>query len=248
LQPCQWRHRLSACVRLTLDILSTFCDVFMVQCAKLRLRKFRHLWFLLFDCFVYCQNATSLKHFPAWALCSWCGRHNHRQTDSVGVIGGEITVLMYGCETRATTKYRCLALMHLTSGHYARSWGYRILATCQMQKSEEPLVVHRSLTWWLIDVCGSSAVLLAVHLARITTEPLQRVSDNYRPTGSDQQEDLATLGSVQLRQTLALWTLASRLPGERPHVVNTAALQRSMLWKKKDSQLPLKPLSRKLER
>ena len=38
----------------------------------------------------------------------------------------------------------------------------------------------------------------------------------YRPTGSDQQEDLATLGSVQLRQTLALWTLASRLPGERP--------------------------------
>ena len=47
-------------------------------------------------------------------------------------------------------------------------------------------------------------------------EPLQRVSDKYRPTGSDQQEDLATLGSVQLRQTLALWTLASRLPGERP--------------------------------
>ena len=28
--------------------------------------------------------------------------------------------------------------------------------------------------------------------------------------------DLATPGSVQLRQTLALWTLASRLPGERP--------------------------------
>jgi len=70
----------------------------------------------------------------------------------------------------------------------------------------------RSLTWWLIDVCGS----LAVHLARTTIEPLQRVSDKYRPTGSDQQEDLATFGSVQLRQTLALWTLASRLPGERP--------------------------------
>jgi len=32
----------------------------------------------------------------------------------------------------------------------------------------------------------------------------QRVSDKYRPTGSDQQEDLATLGSMQLRQTLAL--------------------------------------------
>ena len=75
---------------------------------------------------------------------------------------------------------------------------------------------HRSLTWWLIDVCGSLAILLAVHLVRTTIEPLQRVSDKYRPTGSDQQEDLATLGSVQLRQTLALWTLASRLPGERP--------------------------------
>ena len=89
-----------------------------------------------------------------------------------------------------------LALTHLTRGHYAVSWGYRILAMCQMRKSEEPLVVHRSFTWWLIDVCGSSAILLAVHLARTTIEPLHRVSDKYRPTGSDQQEDLATLDSV----------------------------------------------------
>jgi len=77
-------------------------------------------------------------------------------------------------------------------------------------------VTHRFLTWWLTDVCSSSAILLAVHLARTTIKPLQYVSDKYRPTGSDQQEDLATLGSVQLRQTLALWTLASRLPGKRP--------------------------------
>jgi len=71
-------------------------------------------------------------------------------------------------------------------------------------------------TWWLRDVCGSSAILLAVHLARTTIEPLQCVSDKYHLTGCDQQEDLATLDSVQLRQTLSLWTLASRLPGERP--------------------------------
>jgi len=103
-----------------------------------------------------------------------------------------------------------LVSMHLTRGHYARSWGDRILATCQMWKSEEPLVVYRFLTGWLIDVCGSSAILLGVHLDRITTEPLQRLSDKYSPTGSDQQEDLATLGYVQLRQTLVLWTLASR--------------------------------------
>ena len=106
--------------------------------------------------------------------------------------------------------------MHLTNGDYARSWGYRILAMYRMRKSERPLVVHRFLTWWLIDVCGSSAILLAVHLVRTTIELLQRVSDKYRPTGSNQQEDLATPNSVQLRQTLALWTLASRLPGERP--------------------------------
>ena len=56
----------------------------------------------------------------------------------------------------------------------------------------------------IIDVCGSSVILLAVHLARTTTEPLQSVSDKYRPTGSDQREDLATLGSVQLTQTLVL--------------------------------------------
>ena len=50
------------------------------------------------------------------------------------------------------------------------------------------------------DIVGN----IAVHLARTTVEPSQRVSDKYRPTGSDQQDDLATLGSVQLRQTLAL--------------------------------------------
>jgi len=95
--------------------------------------------------------------------------------------------------------------------------------------------------WWLIDVCGSSVILLAVHLARTTSEPLQRVYDKYRPTGSDQQEDLVTLGSMQLRQTLALWTLAPQVAtalrkatsrDEWRHIVDTAMLQRCTLWKK----------------
>jgi len=60
----------------------------------------------------------------------------------------------------------CLASMHLTHGHYAIYWGYRILAMCQMRKSEEPLVVHRFLAWWLIDVCGSSAIWFFGHIAR----------------------------------------------------------------------------------
>ena len=125
---------------------------------------------------------------------------------------------MYGCNTWATTKYLLSRLDAFDT--WALRKILRIPYTrhdmCQMRKSEEPLVVHHSLTWWLIDVCGSSAILLTVHLTRTTTEPLQHVSDKYRLTGSDQQEDLATLGSVQLRQTLALWTLASWLPGERP--------------------------------
>jgi len=30
---------------LVMDILSTFCDGFMIQCVKLMLSKFLHLWF-----------------------------------------------------------------------------------------------------------------------------------------------------------------------------------------------------------
>jgi len=39
----RWRRRLtrlSACVMLTVDILSTFCTVFMAQCVKLIVRIF----------------------------------------------------------------------------------------------------------------------------------------------------------------------------------------------------------------
>jgi len=130
-----------------------------------------------------------------------------------------------------------LASTQLTRGHFARKWyvAYWIVnsrsrmtlmdldnvisAISRHVSNVEvrgTLVVHRFLTWWLVDICGSSAILLAVYLARTTPEPLQCVSDKYHPNGSDQQEDLATIGSVQLRQTLALWTLALRLPGERP--------------------------------
>jgi len=105
---------------------------------------------------------------------------------------------------------------HMGTTQHLEDTVYSPCVKCRSQRNHRPLVVQRFLIWWLIDICRSSAILLAVHLARTTTEPLQRLSDKYRPTGSDQQEDLATLGSVQLRQTLALWTLASRLPGERP--------------------------------
>ena len=123
---------------------------------------------------------------------------------------------MYGCETWVTTKYLLSRLDAFET--WALRKILRIPYTRHVSNAEVrgTLVVHRFLTWWLVDICGSSAILLAVQLARITTEPLQHVSDKYCPTGSGQQEHLATLGSVQLRQTLALYTSVSRLPGERP--------------------------------
>jgi len=43
------------------DILSTFCDVFLLV-----LSKFPTFGFLLFDCFVYRQNVTCLKRFTRY--------------------------------------------------------------------------------------------------------------------------------------------------------------------------------------
>jgi len=59
-----------------LDILSTFC-------VKLMLSKLLHLWFLLFDYFVYRQNIglTYLKRFIRCGhYCRWGAIHNHRCT------------------------------------------------------------------------------------------------------------------------------------------------------------------------
>jgi len=48
---------------LRIDNLSTFCDKFKIQCAKLMLIKFLHLWFYSFVC---CQNVTCVKHFTRY--------------------------------------------------------------------------------------------------------------------------------------------------------------------------------------
>ena len=45
-----------------MDILSTFCGIFMVHCDKLMHRIFQ-LGVILFNSFVYRQNVTSLKRF-----------------------------------------------------------------------------------------------------------------------------------------------------------------------------------------
>ena len=66
-----------------MDILSTFCAVFMVQFIKLLLRIFEFR-ILLSDCFVYCQNVTWLKHFTR------CGHYTGEVDD---IIIGRLAVV-----------------------------------------------------------------------------------------------------------------------------------------------------------
>jgi len=52
-----------------------------------------------------------------------------------------------------------LVLMHLTCGHYARSWEYHILATCQMRNSEELPLSHlfTNRRLWLFGLIARSS-------------------------------------------------------------------------------------------
>jgi len=119
-----------------------------------------------------------------------------------------------------------LALMHLTCGHYTRSWRYHILAMWRMWKSEQPPDAILSPTWSLTDVCGSFDILPAPHHKRTTTLLSLRWSGDCFQIGSDCQEDPATPGFVQWRQTLANRTLALHLPGGRQLFVTTS----NALW------------------
>jgi len=76
----QWRLLVSG---LTVDILSTFCGVFVVQCVKLMLKIFEFV-FILFDCFVYRQNVTCLKRFT---------RYGHYAGEVEDIIKGKLTVV-----------------------------------------------------------------------------------------------------------------------------------------------------------
>ena len=66
-----------------MDILNTFCGVFMVPCVKLVLKIFE-FWVLLFDCFVYRQNVTCLKRFT---------RYGHYAGEVEDIIVGRLAVV-----------------------------------------------------------------------------------------------------------------------------------------------------------
>ena len=65
-----WRRRLSACYGFTVDILSTFCGLFMVQCVKLMLRIFFNFGFysltVLFIAQMYGNSSETFNQ--VWAL------------------------------------------------------------------------------------------------------------------------------------------------------------------------------------
>ena len=132
-----------------------------------------------------------------------------------------VPVLLYGVRHGIPQSSSALALMHLTRGHYARSWGYHILAMWRMWTSEQPPDAVLSPTWSLTDVCGSLDILPAAHHKRTTTVLSLRWSGGCLQIGSDRQEYPATPGFVQWRQTLADRTLALHLPWGRQLSVTT---------------------------
>jgi len=67
------------------DILGTFCGVFMVQCVKLLLIIFE-FGILPFDCFVYHQNVTCLKRFT---------RYGHYAGEVEDIIIGKLAVVSH---------------------------------------------------------------------------------------------------------------------------------------------------------
>jgi len=143
---------------------------------------------------------TPLSHIHCLSFDVWVWDMGHHKVSALSSYMNMLERRIWKSSIRLETKIRLCqtyivpVLMYLHSHLDAfDTWAVhkilRILYTrhvSQMQKSEAPLVVRVFLTWWLIDVCGFSAILLALHLARIITELSQQVPDKYRPTGSDQ--------------------------------------------------------------
>jgi len=85
-----------------------------------------------------CMNMLERR---IWKSCKHqAGNHVTPQTYIV-------PVLIYGCETWATTKYLLSRLDAFDTWVLRKILRIPYIATCQMRKSEEPLVVHHFLTW-----------------------------------------------------------------------------------------------------
>jgi len=116
-----------------------------------------------------------------------------------------VPVLMYGCETWATTKYLLSRLDAFDT--WALCKILRIPYTRHVSNAEVRRTTGCSLLSHLVT--NRCLRLFGYNCSQFTSRgppssPCSVYTRQDRPTGSDQQEDPATLGCVQLRQTLAL--------------------------------------------
>jgi len=118
-----------------------------------------------------------------------------------------VPVLMYGCETLATTNYLLSRLDAFDT--WALRKILRIPYTCHVSNVEVRRTTGCSPLSHLVT---NRCLRLFGHIARSSPheDHHRALAACIRQVPPDQQEDLATLGS------LALWTLALQLPGERP--------------------------------
>ena len=128
-----------------------------------------------------------------------------------------VRVLMYGCQTWATTKYLLSCLDAFDT------WALRKILRIPYTRHVSNVEVRRTTGCSLLShLVTNRRLRLFGHIARSSPR-----KDHHRALAACIRQVppdtwlRTTLGFVQLRQTLALWTLASRLPGERPLLQTT---------------------------
>ena len=81
-------------------------------CAKLMLSKILHLWFLLFESFVCCQNVTFLKRFTRYRhYTDELLQDNHSQTLQLLIIVPNITA--FSCSLMTLFFYKVVGFVSL---------------------------------------------------------------------------------------------------------------------------------------
>jgi len=145
-----------------------------------------------------------------------------------------------GARLRPPQSTCSLALMHLTRGHYARSWGYRVLDTSNAEvrgatgcSPLSHLVTNRRLRLFGHIACSSSR---KDHHRAFAAAIRQVLPDWKWPIGKPKHTWLRAIEADRGPLNFGLATAWRKVTtrDEWWHIVNTATFQRSMLWKKKE--------------
>ena len=126
-----------------------------------------------------------------------------------------------------------LALMHLTCGHYARSWGYHILAMWRMWKSEQPPNAILSVPpghWQTFATLWTYCPQLLSHHRAVAAVTRGLPPDWKRPLGRPSHTWLRAVEADFGQQNIGLasWRKAA-IRDDWRRIMDTATLQRSML-------------------